>query len=316
MKSKFVIVNLKRRIDRKENLKSILNARKIEEYEFFEAVDGKMLKGDQFIYNLFLGNDFNWRRGVIGCALSHHNIWKMLSKSDYDYFCILEDDINLSQKFKKSYLDCQNFINNNQVDILLLGYTMFSKNREANKDIYDCPDNDISFHHYRSDLYIGGFFGYIITKSGANKMLKYIQENGIKHGIDYLIKINKDLIIYESHPLIIFSDWVESLKSKVDSDIQKDFNILTFDTSEMYKIVTLNGNKYKFYQGLDSFGNDIRRVNSKKLDEIVEEAEKDSLCIAFNSLGFLKSVVDKIDKSPYIHSINHGLFIKLSERAC
>ena len=49
----------------------------------------------------------------------------------------------------------------------------------------------LEFAEYNSDLYIGGFFGYIVSKNFADKMRKYINTNGVKHGIDYLIKINR-----------------------------------------------------------------------------------------------------------------------------
>ena len=306
---KTFVINLERRQDRKENINKIFP--KNFEYEFFKATDGKYLKGTNDIYNIFLGNDFNWRRGVIGCALSHYNIWKkLLDDTSSDYYCIFEDDISLSKNFEDSYEKTKIFLNsNNNIDILFLGYHMFKHIRPKYKDIYDV-EKDIIFEKYKENLYIGGFFSYFITKSGAKKLLDYINVNGIKHGIDYLIKIHDDLNIYETRPHIVKSDWVDTVISKVDSDIQKDFDKIVFDNTDLYKYVEINGRKYKYYQGLDAFNNDIRHIPNKNILQLEEFAQKDPECLAFNSLGYFKNKVDKISTSPWIDS-NNGIYVKI-----
>ena len=72
-------------------------------------------------------------------------------------------------------------------------------------------------------------FMYSINKVGAAKLLAYIQQNGIKHGIDYLMKICPQLISKEIQPQIAFSEWVETNDAKVDSDIQKNYETFDFD---------------------------------------------------------------------------------------
>ena len=310
---KNIVINLKRRSDRKENIKKLFSDKNIE-YSFFEAIDGKELKGTLELYKLFLNNDFNWRKGVIGCALSHHKLWTNLLEDDiHDNYCIFEDDIILSNNFSQESLNkCEKFINENKVDVLFLGYHMIKNLREKNKDIYN-SDKELSFHKYNSKLYIGGFFGYIISKNGAKKMERYISENGIKHGIDYLIKIIKDLNVYECQPFLVNSDWVDNINSDVDSDIQKDYNSLKINTYDLFKIVELGGNKYKFYQGLDSSGNDIKRVNGKSILEIEYIADNIKECVGFNTLGFLKNKINKIDTSPWFNPINDGVYVKIQK---
>ena len=105
---------------------------------------------------------------------------------------------------------------------------MFSNEREKNKDIYNNPSKKIEIKELNKKLYIGGYFCYSINKNGANKLLKYIQQNGIKHGIDYLNKIIPNLNNYEICPQIVFTDWNENGK-KIDSDIQNSYD--TFDFS-------------------------------------------------------------------------------------
>jgi GR25 family glycosyltransferase involved in LPS biosynthesis len=219
---KILIVNLKKRCDRKENIiNSFKSVNFIESYSFYDAIDGNEIKENLEMFELFKINDFASRKGFIGCALSHYNIWiNLLKDSLNDYYVIFEDDIELCENFPEYFNNCSDIMKNflEKIDILFLGYhdsIKFDKNSDKNIMIELNPFN-------RND-YIGGTFGYIITKKGAKKMIKYIENNGIKHGIDYLIKINKELSIFELNPHIIYSNWVKDFNSNIDSDIQKDF---------------------------------------------------------------------------------------------
>jgi len=306
------VVNLKRRPDRREEIKKLFQDFS---YEFYEAVDGKNLEPSKEIYELFLGNDFAWRKGVIGCALSHYNLWKkLITDDDYTSYCIFEDDITISANFLKSFKECELFLNNEKnVDVLFIGYHMFKQVRNQVKNIYDVSDEKIVFSPFRNELYIGGFFGYIITKNGAQKLINYIQNNNIKHGIDYLIKIVPNLNVFEINPHIVFSDWYDNINSKVNTDIQKDFDTFNFDTfnfDNIFSIVEIQGEKYKYYKGLDSPGFDIRFVGKKSLEELSEIAKNENNCLGFNSLGFLKNKISTIEKSPWIHPENDGLYVK------
>ena len=114
---KNIVINLERRPDRKKNIEKLFSEI---EYNFYSAIDGKKLKGTPEIYNLFKGNDFKWRRGVIGCALSHYNIWNSLSKDEnFESYCIFEDDITLSNNFSQEILNkCKDFVISNDIDVL------------------------------------------------------------------------------------------------------------------------------------------------------------------------------------------------------
>jgi len=308
---KNIVINLERRLDRKENIQKLFSHL---EYEFYKAVDGKKLIADTEIFQLFKGNDFRWRKGILGCALSHYNLWNSLITDKYDSYCIFEDDITVSENFSQEYLDkCKDFVNLNEIDILFLGYHMMKNVRQKFDHIYNREDTEVSFHPYNKNLYIGGFFGYIISKKGANKILKYIRENGINHGIDYLIKLNSDLKVYECQPFIVKSDWVDNLKSEVDSDIQKDYDYLKLG-KEFYEILEINGNKYKFYRGLDSVGNDIHRIRSRNVSQIEQLARREEKCVCFNTLGYLKEEFSELSVSRWLHPVNDGLYVKIPSK--
>lgn len=117
----------------------------ITNYEFVNAVNGYKLTLTPKLRNLFNGNDFGNRKGVIGCALSHLSLWeKLLSDTTTNHYVILEDDILSTSNFN---LNCPEY---EKYEVLFLGYSMFSEMRKTvdYNGIYPLNKN----------LYIGGFF--------------------------------------------------------------------------------------------------------------------------------------------------------------
>jgi len=227
------IINLKRRPDRKEETHKILTNAEMDmnDIEFIEAVDGQTLEPTAELAQLFKGNDFGNRRGFIGCALSHYNLWKQLvNDPNNEYYLIMEDDFSLCSNFKNKYETIKDSFK--KEDVIFLGYHMYSTNREKKeiKQIYQQNDenNNITIVPLNNTLYIGGFFMYSINKKGAAKLLTYIEQHGIKHGIDYLIKICPELQCQEVQTQIAFSEWVEKTDQDVNSDIQRDHIGLDF----------------------------------------------------------------------------------------
>ena len=104
---KTFVINLEHRINRRIRVDKVINENNIDtcNLNYYKAIDGKKIKRTEEITQLFKENDFGWRRGMIGCALSHYNLWKELETSDeLDFLVILEDDIktcknNFNSKF-------------------------------------------------------------------------------------------------------------------------------------------------------------------------------------------------------------------------
>lgn len=298
------IVNLKRRPDRKERTRKTLADAGMTDFEFIEAVDGKELKPTLELKKLFEGNDFGNRRSFFGFSLSHYNLWKQLLADDKnDYYVILEDDITLAPDFKKKFETLTPHLS--KYEYLVLGYHMFTKNREATKDLYMNPVMEkIDIAPMRNDLYIGGFFAYSINKVGAKIMIDYVANNGIKQGLDWLIKVCKELPCKELRPHLIYSQWYETVGQNIDTDVQKDFD--TIDFSGISDI----SDKFTFIKGYDQMNFDLY-FHRKNVQECMEIALKDPHCAGFNTLGFFKSVVDtsKLSTSGYFGPTD-GLYVK------
>ena len=92
--------------------------------------------------------------------------------------------------------------------MVLFGYHMFDQFREKYNELFK-NNNECSIVQINNDIYLGGYFCYYINKIAAKKLIDYIEINGIKHGIDYIIKLMPDFIneVYEVQPQIVFSGW-------------------------------------------------------------------------------------------------------------
>ena len=332
---KIKVINLQRRPDRKENMVKLLTEKQvINSVEFITAVDGKKLITSFQLVKLFEGNNFNYMRGIIGCALSHVYLWKkLLADPLNEYYLIMEDDITLCADFKeKIKLLEKSFI---EKDILFLGYHMWSDQRKNVTNIYDIESPKIFINNLNKNLYIGGIFLYSINKNGAKKLIEYIEKNGIKEPIDNLMISAQEVNSYETKPFLAFSDWAEHGK-KVDTDIQFEFDSI-FINMEIDQIIKINQellvnnnqnknqiqnqiintktdtdinylDKFIFIKNSDHFGDDLYKLDLP-LDELFKIALNDVNCVGFNTLGYFKHTITKLFK-PDCFRENDGIYIK------
>ncbi len=303
--SKYIkLLNLERRPDRKLQMTKLLNdvGRLANDYSIFKAIDGNELEPTLELKLLFDGNDFGSRRGVIGCALSHLKMWRQLLADKYNnYYVIMEDDFSLAPGFKDQFDKLQ--IQFEDKDIIFLGYHMFAKKRAEVKDTYDVINANtlVKVKPLNKDLYIGGTFAYSINKIGAKKLIDYIETKGIKHGIDYLMKIAPELNSCELQPQLVFSDWNEAGTSGVDTDIQNNYQALDFTK-------TIE-DQFDFIPQQDQIGHDLYFHRGLSLCDYMLKAIKDKNCIGFNTLGFFKSKIEKLTSSQYFGE-KDGIYLK------
>jgi GR25 family glycosyltransferase involved in LPS biosynthesis/tetratricopeptide (TPR) repeat protein len=287
VKVKQYVINLRRRPDRKEAVIQEFAKAGISDYTFVEATDGATLEPTPAMAALFDDNDFGYRRGIIGCALSHYKLWQqLLNDITTDMYAIYEDDVQLTEGVKQMYTTAAT------KDLFFLGYS-------THEPTVRTRSSEFGYTELEKQTYVGGTFGYCVTTAGAKKLCDYIAQNGIKHGIDYLIKLVPDLQCWTAQPHLVFSEWYRPSNPIIDSDIQKDFVGLNFDSL-----------KWKFYRELDSGNNDIIFVRRKPVEQLITESDARN-AIAFNTLGFLKSKVQfPLKPSPYIHGAIEGLYIR------
>ncbi len=290
MRFKSFVVNLERRPDRRAALEIEFARVGFHDYQMFTAVDGKDLTLTEEIRNMFRLNDFGGRRGVIGCAMSHWHLWKQLvDDKDADAYFIFEDDIQLTDTFMEKLQSAKQFLKGQKQAGILLGYTTRGKKQEV-ASTYPLDIND----------YIGGTFGYGITKQVAQTMLDHCASYGIRHGIDYQMVRTPKITWSSLYPPCVLSDWVSSNNTTVDSDIQRNWDSL----------FPFNPEDWIFIPAMDSHGYDIECVRRQDPHSLMRIATHTTGCVAFNTLGFLKhTIAPTLEVSRYFGE-KDGIYIR------
>lgn len=235
---KSYILNLSRRTDRKDafikNNEDQLTSLK---YQFFQAVDGMNIQITPKILKLCEKCDYNYRKGVIGCGLSHLKIWEDLIRSDnIDCTMVLEDDVNLAPNFVNKLHGTLNQLPRGEWDILFIGYSSLRK-RSSQNSISDTISKIEKWDKKKCvNNSIGGFFGYIISKQGAINFYNYVLENSMYCAIDWItINAADKYNVYYCDPSIVFTEYVSST-NRIDSDIQYNYDSLCPNLTSRLKL--------------------------------------------------------------------------------
>ncbi len=202
------IINLDRRKDRLERFNTTHPTIKDRVYQW-QAMDGRALKLTKDLVYLFRQNDFGWKKSVMGCALSHLGLWEKLANDSLaKQYLILEDDVRFEERWLVKWMQAARHIPQD-ADVIYLGGVL--------------PPNKAAFPHIVEPVnqYFGRvakneFFGksrryfhfcnysYILTKSGAQKLMELVKEKGIFTSGDHMIVNHGDelLKIYFTTPLM------------------------------------------------------------------------------------------------------------------
>lgn len=131
-----------------------------------------------------------WKPGELGIWASNLTAWENFVKSDYDQIILMEDDIVLGKDFNKKLL---NYIDELPDDwdvftayIPETGNVRYGKNK---KKLFIGKDNVCKVYQSWSCLC------YVVSKSGAKKLLKQVQEP-VNSPIDHYLFYHSDLNVY------------------------------------------------------------------------------------------------------------------------
>lgn len=97
-------------------------------------------------------------------------------------------------------------------------------------------------------------------------------------------------------------------KVSFESSVHTKINISEFVSSDEIKYINFN-EEYIFVKGYDIIGNDLFYNNNKNNQFLITLSNTNNDCIGFNTLGFFKHKISKLEKSPYF-SKNDGIYIK------
>lgn len=178
---KIYVINLKRRRDRLDNFekelikKSDINFNR--DVTVFEAVDGKELIATKELKYLLRGNDYGYKSGVVGAALSHYDLWrKIMGEYHVKRVMIFEDDVELTTNFTQKWNNLAKELPND-CHLLLLNPANY---RPADKSKF------VSVNKYFTKVFDSGYgaYSYMITPQMARKYVEYIECNGLYRAID------------------------------------------------------------------------------------------------------------------------------------
>ncbi len=211
------IINLKRRTDRKKIMEFKIKKYNINNYSFFDAIDGSLPKYDN-LYDLCHakpGNLLN-SRGAFGLLLTYIELLKDAYFNHYDKILILEDDISFHKNIRPMldhYADMINSMNNT---ILWLG---------ANQNRFDPSQLEIinkinqeginSFYTTANKIWTYGTYSIILDKKAIYNLSKVINYKNVLNFqpidlmLNYEVRSNniKGVILY---PFLVLPDVTES----------------------------------------------------------------------------------------------------------
>jgi len=232
--TKSYVISLERRPER--YLKFLEQYDKPNFINLYNAVDGKTQQPNQKIMRLFETCDYNYRRGIVGCALSHLKLLKeLVSNVNIDYLLVFEDDAKLVKGFQHKLM---HLLKTYDFDLMYLGMFPYK-----HKDRPSFHYNDSNIHELPTarrwsvkeafETSMGGNHGYVITKKGALNVLNYINKVGMKNAVDWMFMWTADVNkMFYCEPFIVEGDCYQN--AGVDTDIQLDYNSLKFKEGDFF----------------------------------------------------------------------------------
>ena len=179
---KTYVINLDTRPDR---WKKLMDAEPYLEplVERISGVNGKTLEMNSSIYHLFDKNEFQWKKSIIGCNMSHISVWsKIAVTTEGNYFLVLEDDVRFQKGWMDQWKQCLSHIPAD-ADLLYLGGVL-PPNKQA------LPLASQKYNEYWSFIQPNTLFSpvpmpvfhfcaysYILTRAGAQKLMAYMFES-------------------------------------------------------------------------------------------------------------------------------------------
>ncbi len=208
------VVNLERRADRYEEFKKNLGEFS-DQVKVLKAVDGRSLKMTADLSRLFQGNDFMWKKGVVGCALSHLRLWYDLAcePAETKSYLVFEDDAKPRSQWLSSLKEAM-LKAPADFDILYLGGVLppnkpglqIIKEPVSGSEPWNRVALNTAFGQRESTRYYHFCtYSYIISRQGARKLINIINDRGCYFtSADHMIVNNwNKLNIYFCDPLTV-----------------------------------------------------------------------------------------------------------------
>jgi len=110
-------------------------------------------------------------------------------------------------------------------------------------------------------------------------------------------------------------DWEKLIEEEEEKLIEEEEDEETGESSNLINevkkedFISINDDYY-LLEGCDIYGNDIKHLEDKSLEELMEEANKIDDCVCLNNLGYLKNNLNGVIKNDFYIKNKINLYIK------
>lgn len=181
------LVNLDKRQDRLEQLMTAEPYWKTyPAWERVSAVDGKTLALTPFLCSLFKNNNFEWKKSVMGCLLSHLRIWTSFLQTAHEYALILEDDVRFVPDWRSRWetmakeipsdaevLYLGGVLPQNKAALPLASESVNGSWQRVLPNRFFTPDTPTPIFHFCT-------FSYVLHRRGAQKLMDFLMKSDLK----------------------------------------------------------------------------------------------------------------------------------------
>ena len=205
------VINLNKQPQKWEKCRMDLINNGFEMFERFQGIDGETLEWGQELQKYFVLHEDSYKyiphknnAGIFGCGMSHVRLWEKLAECEEEkVWMIMEDDVVPNKDFEKNWTKVYNSIKDDKSwDICYLGYTFFGEkilptDKKIHDNVYQLVKSD-----KRQNC--GGTFCYVITTTGAKKLLDLVRTYKIHRAIDwFIIDFYDKICAYICTPLLV-----------------------------------------------------------------------------------------------------------------
>jgi len=232
------VINLKRRTDRLQ-LFYERNYEELPSVEVVEGFDGKNEKPSHKTMKLFQTSDYDYRRGLVGAVMSHVKVLKTFLRDHMCEYCLVcEDDIVLVKNFTSKLLYLIDRYNG-QFEVMFLHQNPYpTHNRMEFHLKTKVPSAYTLSGEEALKQNMGSAALYLITRKGAEGLLKHLSKKGAYNGFDWiLMKTSGDEVDSRTKQRVMYS--VPFLGEapcfqlgQQDTDIQKEHGKLKWTDEE------------------------------------------------------------------------------------
>lgn len=165
------VISLKHSQDRRESMRNQLNALQLD-FKFFDAVNGSTIDKSlhKIDFDLAAASGHKLLPGIIGCALSHINLYQKMIDENIEEMVILEDDVAFVPEFSNILTKLLQ-VKPNRAELIYL-HSGKAKQYPIKRGIHSCYKlSRIRTPSKKSKRCIIMTAGYYLNKAAAYKLL-------------------------------------------------------------------------------------------------------------------------------------------------